>query len=130
MGQKKEKSNARLLQLWLDSDLCFQLRARLRAGVEVLGPLMSAASKPGRNPNTPVVTVHSPHGDWEVGISLYPGDYLPAKTMVGHALRQIPVPLSQHEFVWYLTEEGRRLPEDENIYADRDRSFNLVMELA
>ena len=92
---------------------------------------MSEASKTSthRNPNVPFVTVHSPHGDWEVGISLYRGDRLPARELVAHALRQIPVPLSQHEFVWYLTEKGRRLPDDENVYADRDRTFNLVMEM-
>lgn len=80
------------------------------------------------HPDVPTFTVHSPHGEWETGISLYPGDYLPAREFVGHALRQL-VPLSQHEFVWYLTENGRRIPDDENLYASRDRSFNLVMEL-
>jgi hypothetical protein len=90
-------------------------------------PDLQAAQRPG-NPNVPVISIHSPHGNWDIAISLYPGDFLPASDMAGHAMRQL-VPLGQQEFTWYLTENGRRLSDDENVYANRDRTFNLVMEM-
>lgn len=73
-------------------------------------------------------TVHSPHGDWEVIVSMYAHDAMSAGDFTGHAVNQL-VPQSQRGFVWYLTEDGRRLDSDEMLACDRPRTFNLMMEL-
>ena len=72
------------------------------------------------------LSVDSPHGDWTVGTSV---NDLTALEFVEHALRHIPVPESQRDFDWYLTENGRRIPDDENIANGGDREFRLCMEM-
>jgi len=59
---------------------------------------------------------------------MYAADHLSAEQFVGHAKQQL-IPKSQHRYHWYLTEDGRRIPDDEQLHPDRERRFNLVMEL-
>jgi hypothetical protein len=75
-----------------------------------------------------VFTVHSPHGDWEVIVSIYAHDKMSARDFTGHAVHVL-APEDQRRFVWYLTEAGRRIPPDEMLGCDRAREFNLVMEM-
>ncbi len=74
-------------------------------------------------------TVHSPHGDWSVVVSMYAHDAMSAGDFTGHAVRQL-VPESQRRYVWYLTENGHRIPPTEMLACDRPRIFNLVMEMS
>lgn len=73
-------------------------------------------------------TVHSPHGDWSVIVSMYAHDTMSAGDFAGHAKLQL-IPVSQRRFVWYLTEDGRRIEPAEMLACDRPRTFNLCMEM-